>query len=94
MTIEIDRDEFARFLHAGGVVRLSEWLAMDDDTRSELAAAGRAVAAERSMMRAVAMSPEGFRDLSRLVDGGDAADEASLADALNEGLARMGGDFR
>jgi hypothetical protein len=91
MTVEVTVADLANFLRGGGVVSLDEWVRLDDTTKARLGDAGVIVSAERAMLYAAACRPDGVRHVAQIVDGGQASEEADLADALNRGLARVTG---
>lgn len=82
---EIAPEALRAFLRAGGVISLSEWLDMDEATQAALERAGSAVRGEFALAVAACLSG-GHEEVARMVDGGEAADEAAMARALNGAL--------
>lgn len=77
------------FVRAGGTLTMREWLRLDEATREVLAAAGDAVRARLALDIAAAVSgPAGAAEVSRAIDGGEAADEIGLVAALNNALGK------
>lgn len=88
-TPEASPEVLLGFVRAGGALSMREWLALDPETREVLAAAGDAVRARLALDVALAVSgPEGAAQVSRAIDGGDQADEASIVQALNGALSK------
>jgi len=85
MTHEVGQDTLRAFLRAGGVVRMSEWLALDAETQAALEEAGLAVEAERALLHAGAIRGAESA-VSALIDGGYAAEETALASSLSSAL--------
>lgn len=78
------------FLAAGGVISLPEWLALDDETRRALAAAGARLAADRIATLASAIrSEKGAVAASRVAYGDKEVGEAMMIGAMGA-LARRG----
>ena len=84
--VEVTRDDLVGFFRAGGVLRLTEWLGWGEAARDLAAEAGNTVAAERALLLSLCLSG-GAEEVSRVVDGGQAADEQALTSALNRALS-------
>lgn len=89
----VDRDRLVASLRGGTRLTLPQWLALDEGTQDTLAAAGRVVAAEDAISVAACVHG-GAGDVSSVIDGGAAADEVTLGQALNGALVRRFGGGR
>jgi hypothetical protein len=86
------RDAMAAFLRGGGTVSLAEWLAMPDGLKAALEGAGAALRAEGAIELAAALSgPDGAEEVSRRIDGGDAAGASAAQRAMAKASAMLAG---
>jgi len=70
---------------------LDEWLALDEGCREDFSKAYTATFVEQALARSASSTAEGALALSRMVDGGEAAEEVTLQNALSGALTRRFG---
>ena len=84
MSIDWGPRDAEDFLRCGGTFTLTEWLALDQETRDGLASIARAIDADKIVALAAAITDDRARlGISALVDGGEARDRAVMGAAMH-----------
>jgi len=89
--IDLSEKALRDLLWAPVRMTLDEWLALDEASRGAISSAYTATFVEQAIARAATSTAEGAMELSRMVDGGEAANDAQLQTALSGALTRRFG---